>query len=121
MRIGAILYFRMNSKRLPGKPLLKIQDKTLLEIIYERVLKVKGLCDLIIATSSKKSDDPINILCKKKNYKIYRGNLNDVAKRTVKCIKKHNLDFFLRVCGDRPFFDYNLANKQIRLCKKKKL
>ena len=36
MKIGAIIFFRMNSSRLPGKPLLKFADKTLIEIIQNR-------------------------------------------------------------------------------------
>ena len=46
MKIGAIIFFRMNSSRLPGKPLLKFADKTLIEIIYDRVLKVIELDEI---------------------------------------------------------------------------
>ena len=49
--------------------------------------------------------------CKKKNIKYFRGSLNNVYDRTIKCCKKYKFNSFLRICGDRPFFDYKLAKK----------
>ena len=37
----AIVQARINSKRLPGKVLFKINELTLLEILYLRLLKAK--------------------------------------------------------------------------------
>ena len=119
MKIGAIIFFRMNSKRLPGKPLLKFKKKNLIDIIYDRVLKIKGLDEIIIATSTEKFDNPIYDHCKKNSYKVFRGSLNNVAKRALLCAEKYNLNYFLRVCGDRPFYDIYLATKQIQLCREK--
>ena len=52
--------------------------------------------------------------CKKKKIKIFRGSLNDIHKRTTDCIKYNNLDGFIRVCADRPFFDVLLMDKMIK-------
>lgn len=114
MKIGAIIFFRMNSSRLPGKPLLKFADKTLIEIIYDRVLKVIELDEIIIATSEEASDDIIEELCKKLKIKIYRGSLNNVADRALNCALLYEMDYFVRICGDRPFFDYELISKQLK-------
>ena len=92
MKIGAIIFFRMNSSRLPGKPLLKFADKTLIEIIYDRVLKVIELDEIIIATSEEASDDIIEELCKKLKIKIYRGSLNNVADRALNCALLYEMD-----------------------------
>jgi spore coat polysaccharide biosynthesis protein SpsF (cytidylyltransferase family) len=35
--------------------------------------------------------------------------------RTKQCIKKYNLNYFVRICADRPFFDVSLMKKMIKL------
>ena len=116
MNIGAILFFRMNSKRLPGKSLMKLGTKTLLEIIYSRALLIKGLGDLVVATSNEKSDNEIESKCNEMNIKVFRGSLNNVARRALDCALEYKMDYFIRICGDRPFFDYKLASQQVQIC-----
>ncbi|PAR33706.1 spore coat protein, partial [Vibrio metoecus] len=59
MTVVAILQARASSTRLPGKVLLPILDKAMLERQVERVLRCKTLNSLIIATSENSSDDAI--------------------------------------------------------------
>ena len=47
------------------------------------------------------------------NVKCFRGNLLNVFERTIKCCEKYNFDYFVRVCADRPFFDYDLMDRMI--------
>ena len=58
-KILCVIQARMNSKRLRGKVLKKIQEKTALEHIVDRSLKVKLIDDLVVATSNNKIDDKI--------------------------------------------------------------
>ena len=44
---------RYNSTRLPGKPLLKINGKTIIQHVYEKALELKkkyNICDLVVLT-----------------------------------------------------------------------
>ena len=94
-------------------------NKTLLEIIILRIrkfLKIK----IIVCTSSLKQDDKIIKICKKNKVKYFRGDLNNVFKRTVDCLKKYNLDSFVRINSDRPFVDYIEIKKMVDKFKKKK-
>lgn len=121
MQNQAILIFaRSSSKRLPGKVLKKIfLGKTLLEIIIlrlKRYLKV----NIIVCTSNFKIDDKIVKICKKNKIKYFRGELNNVFKRTITCLKKNKLKSFIRVNADRPFVDFEEIKKMIRINKKKK-
>tara|TARA_B100000073_G_C23555553_1_gene501908 strand:- start:21 stop:725 length:705 start_codon:yes stop_codon:yes gene_type:complete len=50
MKIIAIIPARYGSKRLPGKPLIQINKKPLIQMTYEAVLN-SGLFDLIIVTT----------------------------------------------------------------------
>ena len=63
-----IIQARMSSKRLPGKVLMKIQGKTLIERVIERVSKSKYVTKIIVATTKHNTDVPLRKLCiKKKN------------------------------------------------------
>ena len=58
----------MSSRRLPGKVLMKIQGKTLIERVIERVSRSKYVTKIIVATSKHNTDMPLRKLCfKKKN------------------------------------------------------
>ena len=61
MRNIAIIQARLNSTRLPGKIMYKINNIPVIEILYKRLKKSKKLDDVIIATN-KKSIDLINFL-----------------------------------------------------------
>lgn len=50
MVIIAIVPARYNSIRFPGKPLVKIGDKPMIQHVYEQVIQVDSLKDVIVAT-----------------------------------------------------------------------
>ena len=110
----------MNSKRLPGKILKKIfKNKTLLEVVYERVNKDLNY-RIVINTSKKKTDDSLIQFCKKKKYLYFRGDLKNVFKRTQQCLAKYKSDYFIRINADRPFVDTNEIKRMVKLINKKK-
>tara|TARA_B100001142_G_C13823807_1_gene457636 strand:- start:150 stop:326 length:177 start_codon:yes stop_codon:yes gene_type:complete len=49
--IGAIIQARMGSTRLPGKIMLPVLDKPVLEHLIDRVRKSSSIDEIIIATS----------------------------------------------------------------------
>mgnify|MGYP006435479205 CR=1 FL=1 len=59
MKIVASIEVRMTSSRLPGKVLMPILNKPVLELLLQRVKKAKYISDIIIARTSNKEDDPI--------------------------------------------------------------
>ena len=50
MKILGVIPSRMESKRLPGKPLLDINGKSMIQRVYESSINCKNLDDLIVAT-----------------------------------------------------------------------
>lgn len=107
----AIIQVRLNSKRLPGKALLKINDKTVLQNIIVRLKKSKSIKKIIISTSNKKSDDPIVSFCKKNKIFVFKGSLDHVFNRIKMTSKKFKLKYFLRVCADSPLIDPVLIDR----------
>ena len=68
MKIAAIVEARMSSSRLPGKVLLKANNKPMLEHLIDRLKSVKLIESIIIATTLNSSDDVICDLAKKKKF-----------------------------------------------------
>ena len=84
---------RMNSSRYPGKVLKKINNTTILEILFERIKKCKRIHNIVLATTRNKIDDKIVKICKKNGINYYRGSENNVLQRIIKTSKiqwKHN-------------------------------
>jgi len=107
MSIGYIILCRFNSSRLPGKILRKINGKPLLEIILDR-LEPLGRENIILATSTESTDDPIADWCKLNGVKFYRGSLDNVAERFLKAARWGNFDYAVRINGDNLFADGEL-------------
>jgi len=118
MNIGIIVAVRMDSERLPGKVLKKINGKEMIKYIYERLEKTDiDSKNIIFATSNEKSDDVIERFCKKNSYPCFRGSKNDVAGRLLNCAKKYQFNAFIRICGDNVFADKNIINSMIKIYK----
>ena len=115
MNIIAILQARMSSKRYPGKVLHKINNKCLLQYILERLKRVSQLTQVIVATSTDASDDPINIFCNDFDIECYRGSLENVVDRFQSLLGEYPCDAFLRVNGDSPFIDNRLIETGIKI------
>ena len=59
IRTVIIVQARMSSTRLPGKILMKVMGKTLLEYQIERLRNVKNADEIVIATSNNSCDNEI--------------------------------------------------------------
>ena len=73
MKTVIIVQARMTSTRLPGKILLPVLDKPLLEYQVERLRRVRLSDDLVIATTENEADEPIVELCRKLQVPYFRG------------------------------------------------
>ena len=111
---GAIILARTDSTRLPGKALLKIKNRTLLEWCIES-LKGDSNYKIIIATTNRKIDNTIIEIAKRNNVNFFRGDINNVAKRVLDCAKYFELSAFARVNGDSPFIRKNLIIKAFNI------
>ena len=114
-KFGCIIYSRMKSSRFPQKAKFRLEGISLLERVINRTKKINNQKVIILATSIDKSDDYICEIAKKNNIAFHRGSLENVYERTIEILKKFNLDYFARICGDRPLLDpfvHDLAFKQ---------
>jgi len=97
-----IIQARFSSNRLPGKVLMKINNKTVLERVYERVSLATNCNKVIVATSNHQTDDAIYELCNQKNMNVFRGSLENVLERFYLCSKYYSASTIVRVTADCP-------------------
>tara|TARA_B100000767_G_scaffold270935_1_gene295590 strand:- start:1788 stop:2417 length:630 start_codon:yes stop_codon:yes gene_type:complete len=120
MKFIIFIQARMSSKRLPGKVLLKIKDKSLLEHIFFNLRKSQNSKKIVVLTSTHKSDDKIINICKKHKISFYRGSLNNVYKRFVGALQEFKCQAFVRICADSPMIDVKIVDAAIKKFKSKK-
>jgi len=101
----AIIQARISSSRLPGKVLLEIDGTPILSKMIDRVKKAKYVEEIVIATSTDPSDDPIEAYAKANNIPLERGSLNDVLDRYYQAAKRRKAKTIIRLTGDCPLID----------------
>jgi spore coat polysaccharide biosynthesis protein SpsF len=108
-----IIQARMSSIRLPGKVLMNIAGKLMLERVCDRVMQSNDVKKVVIATSDDSSDDQIEQFCNLRKYICFRGSLDDVAGRFLGVIKSQGAEEFIRISGDSPLIDPELIDMAI--------
>lgn len=110
MRVVGIIPARLNSTRLPGKPLLDINGKTMIQHVYENVLR-SNLDKVIVACDDKKVYDTVisfggSAMMTDKNHVNGSTRIAEVAKDL-------DVDFILNVQGDEPLITADVINNLI--------
>jgi len=108
---------RTGSTRLPGKVLMPIRGKPILEHIIEFLEHSKLTDRIIVATTNLTEDDKIEELSKTLGIDCYRGNPTDVLERYYECARLFNGDLIVRITADNPLIDPTVVDEVIQICK----
>lgn len=105
MKVLAIIPARYNSTRFPGKPLVEIHGKTMIERVYQRVIRSNKILRTIVATD----DIRIEEECKRKglDYMMTSSMHTNGTERCAEVVSMLNekYDLIINVQGDEPFID----------------
>lgn len=101
---------RSGSTRLPGKILMEVNGKSLLEIHLERLKKCTKVSKIIVATTVESADEIIYNNAISWGFAASRGSENDVLDRFYQASKNENADWIVRVTSDCPLLDPNLVD-----------
>ena len=112
-KYSVIIQARLGSARFPNKMIKKIGNKTIIEILIERIKRSKRINKIILATTKNKRDDKLEIISKKNGISCFRGNEENVLERFFKTSRKFKSDFFIRICGDCPLLDIRIIDQLI--------
>jgi spore coat polysaccharide biosynthesis protein SpsF len=105
----------MGSSRLPGKIMMKIGSKTLLEHIFFRLSYLVHNVNIVLATSIEAKDDAVEEYCAFHGWNCFRGSEDNVLERYVKCAREYGFNQIVRLTGDNPFVDIEELDRLISL------
>ena len=112
-KVLAIIQARYNSSRFPGKVIKKINNKTILEILIQRLSKSKLITKIIVACSNSSSDKAIVDISNKLGVDCFIGSEVDVLDRFYNAAKKYDNFSILRITADCPLIDSEIVDKVI--------
>ena len=116
MKILGIIPARYASTRFPGKPLIEILGKSMLQRVYEQAKKSKLLTDVVIATDDERIATHAkafgaNVVMTKAEHpsgtdRSYEAYLNTKTK----------YDYIINIQGDEPFIDPSQIDLLAGIC-----
>ncbi|MCX8492455.1 MAG: glycosyltransferase family protein [Cyclobacteriaceae bacterium] len=110
-KLGIITQARMTSTRLPGKILLKANNRTILEHHISRLKWSKA--QIFVATTVNRSDEPVVDICESLGFSYFRGDEHNVLERFYQCAEQNGLDVVIRVTSDCPLIDGGIIRSGI--------
>ena len=114
MKTLIIIQARTGSTRLPNKVLLPLARAPLLQRMIERVQCISSPVEIIVATTTDGSDDPIRKLCRKINVKCFSGHPTDLLDRHYQAAKAEQADIVVKIPSDCPLIDPAVIDRVLR-------
>ena len=114
-----IIPARYNSKRLNGKPLIKVCDKPIIQWVWERAKSVKSADEVIIATDNQEIFDTAKafgaeVEMTSENHKSGSDRIAEVAQRHPE------YDIIVNLQGDEPLIEPDCVEEVIKQLKEDK-
>lgn len=109
-----ILQARLNSRRLPKKVLLPINDRPMIAWQIDRIRSAR-VGELVVATSTDVSDDDLCIFLSEEKISFRRGPVDDVVSRFSNIIDEFKPDYFFRLTADCPLIMPNLMKEMVEI------
>jgi spore coat polysaccharide biosynthesis protein SpsF len=103
----------MTSTRLPGKVLLPILGKPMLELLVERLKMARSLSGIVIATTENAPDDAIERLARQLGVGCYRGSEDDVLDRVLRAAQTAGAEIVVEITGDNPLVDPGVLDQVV--------
>jgi spore coat polysaccharide biosynthesis protein SpsF len=105
MRRVIVVQARMTSTRLPGKVLMDLEGRPLLERELERLGRCARVEEVVLAVTTNADDDPLVALADRLGLRWYRGSEDDVLSRYAGAASEAGADLVARVTSDCPLID----------------
>jgi spore coat polysaccharide biosynthesis protein SpsF len=116
-KVVAVIPCRVYSTRLLAKPLQRVGEYAILELLIKQLQKSTLINDIVIAISESIGRDLFIEFVKKHKVKFVIGDEVDVLGRLIKGAKKVNADILFRTTSENPFIYWegidNLIKKHI--------
>lgn len=108
--IIAIIPARFASTRFPGKPLVLINGKTMIQRVYERTNSCPFLNDTMVATDSQEIFEHVKsfggkVMLTSENHRSGTERCCEVVQQLIKTAQLSENSIVINVQGDEPFID----------------
>lgn len=116
MKILGIIPARYASTRFPGKPLIEIMGKSMLQRVFEQAKKSKLLSDVIIATDDERIANHAKLFGA--TVVITKAEHPSGTDRSYEAYlkTKTNYDYIINIQGDEPFIDPGQIDLLANIC-----
>lgn len=108
--ITAIIQARMGSTRLPGKVLMEVDGRPLLDYMLQRVKASRRIQQVVVATTPAPTDRKIVDFCRCAGVACFQGSEEDVLSRYHGAALAHNASVVVRMTSDCPLMDPRVAD-----------
>ncbi len=107
MKTLIIIPSRMSAARLPGKPLLKINGKSIISHVYRRAESAE-IGEVVVATEDKEIVNDIknnggNVILTSRNHQTGTDRIFEA----MNLLNKKDINFIMNIQGDEPDIDVN--------------
>jgi len=107
MKTLIIIPSRMSATRLPGKPLLKLNGKSVISHVFKKAERAE-IGEVVVAAEDQEIVDDVinnggNAILTSKNHKTGTDRIFEA----LNLLNKKNVDFIMNVQGDEPDIDIN--------------
>jgi 3-deoxy-manno-octulosonate cytidylyltransferase (CMP-KDO synthetase) len=114
--ILGVIPARYASNRFPGKPLIDIQGKSMIQRVYQQAKKAHKLTDVVVATDDERIFDHVkvfggNVLMTLPGHPSGTDRCNEALKKSGK-----EYNYVINIQGDEPFIDPSQIDLLAQLC-----
>lgn len=102
MHTVAVLQARMGSTRLPGKVMLPLDGKHVLQHVVHRTETARAIDRVVVATSQTTADDIVARYAERAGAGLFRGSESDVLNRMYRAAEREHADVVVRITADCP-------------------
>jgi len=112
MKIVGVIPARYDSKRLPGKVLVDVLGKPLIQRVYEQARKAELLDDILVATDNQKIFEVVQIFGGKAIMTSF--DCKSGTDRLAEVARSLDADIFLNIQGDEPLISPEIISEVAR-------
>jgi spore coat polysaccharide biosynthesis protein SpsF len=98
-----LILMRNGSSRLPGKHLINIGGRLILDAIAGNMVNITEDLQVIYCIPDTSSNDSLYLALKKRGLTVFRGSESNVLLRLKECIAHYEDDIYVRLNGDNIF------------------
>ena len=105
MKTLVVVQARTDSSRLPGKVLVPLAGAPLLQRMVERLRAATTPFEVVVATTTEPTDDPIVELCSATDTPVFRGHPTDLLDRHYAAAVAARAEAIVKIPSDCPLID----------------